>query len=69
MEPKGVVAASMPKFIPVKDNPPKTGVWVLVWNTVMGYDVDMMREDGTWALTNDPISHWAPLPEPPEVEK
>ncbi len=66
MEPKGIVAASQPQWISVKDALPDMEKWVLVWNNVMGYDVDMIREDGRWALTNDPITHWMPLPEPPE---
>ena len=60
------------RWIPVREQMPTPGTqwWVLLKNGKMGFDftyIDGGRYD--WWRNGSNVTHWMPLPEPPEVEK
>ncbi len=61
------------RWIPVTDRlPEENGEFYLVCDMkTAGYLPDRgMYEDGEWTVQNDPlfvVTHWMPLPEPPEA--
>lgn len=59
----------MSKWISVKDEMPPVDEAVLAWNKEVFPMIDVWTGK-MWgiALTVDEISHWMPLPEPPESE-
>lgn len=66
--------AKVPKWISVKDKMPPTGnaVLVVVHNAKMAWTcVEVDVWDGRWLENADSewhiVTHWMPLPEPPEV--
>lgn len=63
MEPKGIVAASVPQWISVKDGLPEPGVHALVYTPDAGIFIDF--HDGFEFGIKD-ATHWMPLPEPPK---
>lgn len=58
-------------WISVKDRMPDNGDWVLTMSIEttddFQYDIGYVNVDGTWRQLgwNYPVSHWMPLPEPP----
>lgn len=66
MEAKGVVGASAPKWISVKDMLPEQGEIVLVYVIDYGITTSLMNCFGEWSsFLNETVTHWMPLPEPP----
>jgi hypothetical protein len=70
-----------PRWIPVEERLPEEGVRVLVCNIYggslpnqgdTGYVVDHgVMEDGEWCIQDDlffHVTHWMPLPSPPDVK-
>jgi len=59
------------RWIPVREQMPTPGTqWVLLKNGKMDFDftyIDGGRYD--WWRNGSNVTHWMPLPEPPEVEK
>ena len=63
--------ALRPAWVPVAERLPATTVCVLVAYSSGVVEVDAWGHDG-WMdedLSNGAITHWMPLPEPPEVEE
>lgn len=58
------------RWIPVTERLPKKYVRVLVYSkaTRMGRSIDFINSDGNW-YTTPKVTHWMPLPEPPESEE
>ena len=57
------------EWISVKDRLPKENIWVLVYSkqgSYMNLKVDYIH-DGRW-FNSLLVTHWMPLPEPPESE-
>ena len=58
----------MQGWISVKDRLPEEGTWVLVWEK-QGFAYTDELTSGGWKIGADNgaiITHWMPLPEPPE---
>ena len=63
--------ALRPAWVPVTERLPETTVCVLVAYSSGAVEVDAWGHDG-WmdeGLSNGAITHWMPLPEPPEVTR
>lgn len=60
----------MCEWISVKDRMPDVGVPVLLWNVDGFAYVDTWSKFGCWTITptTGEVTHWMPLPEPPESE-
>lgn len=59
-----------PRWISVDERLPEDWVWVQVYrsaNQTMDTDFCTPSKKGGWCHYND-ITHWMPLPDPPEVE-
>ena len=64
--------AQLPRWIPVTERLPEPTVCVLIADATTGnMDVDAWGHDGWMSedLYDGSITHWMPLPEPPEVEQ
>lgn len=56
--------AALPKWIPVTERLPEKNTWVLAYGKYNDHVVDYVDINGLWSYGN--ITHWMPLPEPPE---
>ena len=59
----------MSNWISVKDRLPENGDRVLTYNSFDGICTGRHLGDGRWRVKTsypDPVTHWMPLPEPPE---
>lgn len=69
--------AAQPQWISVKERLPEVGTWCL-WMYPTGPEVnqyegklddDTMLFHRSWYDSDDEVTHWMPLPEPPKEEK
>lgn len=58
---------SLQKWIPVTERLPEKHEWVLVKSKFVKMRTDFINNDGHW-YTTPGVTHWMPLPEPPEEE-
>ena len=58
---------SLPRWIPVTERLPENRKWVLVCSKFVKMKTDFISNDGKWHTTPG-VTHWMPLPEPPEEE-
>ena len=61
------------RWIPVSERLPEPHQYVLVFDANKNISVDFLTTSGNvekyfW-LCNHPVTHWMPLPEPPEVQE
>lgn len=61
------------RWIPVSERLPEANQYVLVFDAKKNISVDFLTTSGNvekyfW-LCNHPVTHWMPLPEPPEVQE
>ena len=68
----GLEELSKSRWIPVTKAFPEDGQWVLVWGHGQHIPTMMFRESGAWIDDqfefHTTVTHWMPLPEPPEGE-
>lgn len=62
---KGVIAASVPQWISVRDRLPEMGQTILSFNKFSGVELDYFDKNG-FSLPD--VTHWMPLPPPPSKE-
>ena len=55
-----------PKWIPVTERLPERNTWVLAYCKYKDHVVDYVDINGLWSYGN--VTHWMPLPQPPEKE-
>lgn len=57
------------QWISVEDRLPELGIWVLTFDGASGIWIGYCF-DGVWIIQGaiSTVTHWMPLPEPPEVQ-